>query len=128
MIQYKCARYLSFTFNSYQRRFSFSFSSHRLYVLSIMGVSKRSMLVTVCILFVIINMLEIVTPAKFLDYSEPIVDVSSQCQLTHQTCKPPRSPNPIKRVTKIGGIEGIQRTSSLDNTVRMIDVKNDIDN
>ena len=91
-----------------------------------MGISKRSMLVTVCILFVIINMLEIVTPAKFLDYSEPIVDVSSQCQLTHQTCKPPRSPNPIK--IKSGGMEGIQRTSSLDNTVRMTDTKNDINN
>ena len=93
-----------------------------------MGVSKRSMLVTFCILFVIINMLEIVTPSKFPNYSDPINDVSSHCQLTYRACKPPRSPNPIKRVTKIGGIEGIQRTSSLDNTVRMTDVKNDIDN
>ena len=97
------------------------------YVLSIMGVSKRSMLVTVCILFVIINMLETVTLSKFPDYSDPIGDVSSQCQLTHHYCKPPRSPNPMKRISKIGGIEGIQRTSSLDNTVRMTDAKNDID-
>ena len=93
-----------------------------------MGISKRSMLITVCILFVIVNMLEIVTLSKFPDYSDPINDVSSQCQLTRQACKPPRSPNPVKRITKIGGIEGSQMTSSLDNIVRMIDTKNDIDN
>ena len=91
--------------------------------MSIMAVSKR-MLVSVCILFVIINMHEIVTSSRFSDYGDQITDVSSYCHLTQQACKRSRATNRFKSIARIGEVSTM---NSLDNTVRMTDTKNDID-
>ena len=79
-----------------------------------MVISKRSMLLSVYILLVVI---EIVNASRLLDYSDPIGDVSSDCNTRFQVCKPTRKgTNGV--VTQNKGMKDTQKASSPDNMAK----------
>ena len=77
------------------------------------------MLVSVYILLVAINMIEIVNASRLLDYSDPIGDVSSDCNTRFQVCKPIRKgTNGIIGVKKNARTKDTQKASSPDSMAK----------